>query len=196
MNSLILCKPKNRRKIFGLNEKNAENYFTISRWIIKWLTRLTVSWNKHDNMCILLPKNLVTTYVLLWLAEKLRYVILRLAEKPVVNFFKPAVNQKKRLRAIRVNISCIWKFVTNIRDVKRFLLVTFLTFLRFEKFWTIFNRSLRRITRTQCIDAVYCYRCSVVCVYICWSQPWSVTKRLNQSRCRMWWTRVGPRNHV
>jgi len=48
MNSLILCKPKNRRKIFGLNEKNAENYFTISRWIIKWLTRLTVSWNKHD----------------------------------------------------------------------------------------------------------------------------------------------------
>ena len=48
-------------------------------------------------MCILLPKNLVTTYVNLWLAEKLRYVILRLAEKPVVNFLKPAVNQKKGL---------------------------------------------------------------------------------------------------
>jgi len=42
--------------------------------------------------------------VLLWLAEKkLRYVLLRLAEKPAVNFLKLAVNQKKiRLRAMMV----------------------------------------------------------------------------------------------
>ena len=98
----------------------------------------------------------MTTYVLLWLAEKLRYVILRLAEKPVVNFLKPAVNQKKRLRAIRVNISCIWKFVPNIRDVKRFLLVTFLTFLRFEKFWNYFQQIITpHHTHTV-------YRCSLL----------------------------------
>ena len=48
---------------------------------------------------------------------------------------------------------------------------------------------LSHIACTQCIDAVYCYRCGVVAVSVCvcayWTQPWVVLKRMNRSRCRL-----------
>jgi len=156
MNSLILCKPKNRRKIFGLNEKNAENYFTISRWIIKWLTRLTVSWNKHDKYVHLVAEKSSDDVRAFMASRKTPSRDFTASWKTSRKFSQARRKPEKRLRAIRVNISCIWKFVPNIRDVKRFLLVTFLTFLRFEKFWNYFQQIITpHHTHTV-------YRCSLL----------------------------------
>ena len=38
--------------------------------------------------------------------------------------------------------------------------------------------------------------CVCVCESACWAHAWAVQKRLNWSRCRLWMTHVGPRNHV
>ena len=39
-------------------------------------------------------------------------------------------------------------------------------------------------------DAAFCYKCSVVCVYVCWSRQWAV---LSQPRCRICCRLVGAR---
>jgi len=38
---------------------------------------------------------------------------------------------------------------------------------------------------------VYCYRCSLVCLSVCWIQPWVTQKRINRSRCRLGYVRLG-----
>ena len=40
------------------------------------------------------------------------------------------------------------------------------------------------------------YRCSVVCLCVCWSRAWTMLKRLNQSRWCWVWTSWGSRKHV
>ena len=48
------------------------------------------------------------------------------------------------------------------------------------------------IACTDSKDAAYCYRCSVVCMSVCWSQAWAKLTEMT-----FWlWTQVGQRNHV
>ena len=42
---------------------------------------------------------------------------------------------------------------------------------------------LGHITCTVCRDAASCYRCSVVCVCVCWIHAWALQKWVNWSRC-------------
>jgi len=60
----------------------------------------------------------------------------------------------------------------------------------------VLSQLLCRVACTQCIDAIHCYRCSVVCVCLCvfWSQIWAVQNSWTDQRAV--WTRVGLRNHV
>jgi len=41
-------------------------------------------------------------------------------------------------------------------------------------------------------DMACCYQCSLVCLYVCWSQPWSIQKQQNWQRwclrCGLRWT--------
>ena len=43
----------------------------------------------------------------------------------------------------------------------------------------------------QGICMAYCYRCSLVCLSVCWIQPWAMQKRINWSRCRLGCVRLG-----
>jgi len=56
----------------------------------------------------------------------------------------------------------------------------------FLKFCTFLGR-----IGMQGISMAYCYRCSLVCLSVCWIQPWAKQKRINWSRCRLGCVRLG-----
>jgi len=56
------------------------------------------------------------------------------------------------------------------------------------------HKQLGRIACTQCTDAAYCYRCSVVCVLVA-TMSYAETAEAIEVSFGVW-SEVGPRNHI
>ena len=59
--------------------------------------------------------------------------------------------------------------------------------------WPVRKRFVRRccyyLAALQALDAACCYRCTLICVPVCWSQKWALQKRMNWSKCFLGMTR-------